>query len=113
MNKGSKSRKAREKVPAPCPFEISYTSGRSVAEQQRRKSRKRKRDNQDDDEPVQVQTFPFAATGSCQTHDTMDLYYTITSGKEWQDMTRYNSFIRKYPMRSRPLLNCERAMANS
>jgi hypothetical protein len=96
MSNRKRSRSVGEENRAECPFTITYANNPSRAEQERHKNKKRKRDGQDDDKRVQIQISPFSPTGSFKTHDTMDLYYTVEPGKRWQDMTRYNSFVRKY-----------------
>ncbi|EXK26396.1 hypothetical protein FOMG_17010 [Fusarium oxysporum f. sp. melonis 26406] len=93
MGNRKRSRSVGEENRAYCPFTISYATGLSPAAQERHKNKKRKRDGQDDDKRVQIQISPFSPTGSFETHDTMDLYYTVEPGKRWQDMTRYNSFV--------------------
>lgn len=98
MSNRKRSRSVGEENRAECPFTITYANNPSRAEQERHKNKKRKRDGQDDDKRVQIQISPFSPTGSFKTHDTMDLYYTVEPGKRWQDMTRYNSFVRKYLM---------------
>jgi hypothetical protein len=86
-----------------CPFTISYATGPSRADQERHKNKKQKCEHQDDDKRVQLQISPFSPTGRFKTHDTMDLHYMVEPRKQWQDMTRYNSFVREYPMKSRLL----------
>jgi hypothetical protein len=98
MSNRKRSRSVGEENRAECPFTISYAPDPSRADQERHKNKKRKRDGQDDDKRVQIEISPFSPTGSFKTHDTMDQYYTVEPGKRWQDMTRYNSFVRKYPM---------------
>ncbi len=44
---------------------------------------------------INLQISPFAPCGKFKTHETMDLYYQVGPAKEWTDLTRYNSFIRK------------------
>ncbi|PNP56429.1 hypothetical protein FNYG_15348 [Fusarium nygamai] len=78
---------------AECPFKIPHVSGPSRTCQKCHESKKRKRDSEDDDKRVQIQISPFSPTGSFETHETMDLYYTVEPSKLWQDMTRYNSFV--------------------
>jgi hypothetical protein len=101
MSNRKRSRSVGEENRAECPFSINYANNPSRAEQERHKNKKRKRDGQDDDKRVQIQISPFSPTGSFKTHDTMDLYYTVEPGKRWQDMTRYNSFVRKYSIEFR------------
>ncbi|GKU13834.1 unnamed protein product, partial [Fusarium langsethiae] len=93
MSNRKKSRSFGEENRAKCPFTVSYATGPSATQQERHKNKKRKRDGQDDDKRVQLQISPFSPTGSFKTHDTMDLYYTVEPGKQWHDMTRYNSFV--------------------
>ncbi|OBS16533.1 hypothetical protein FPOA_12852 [Fusarium poae] len=93
MSNRKKSRSFGEENRAKCPFTISYAIGLSATQQERHKNKKRKRNGQDDDKRVQLQISPFSPTGSFKTHDTMDLYYTVEPGKQWHDMTRYNSFV--------------------
>lgn len=101
MSNRKRSRSIAEENRAECPFTISYANGPSRAEQERHKNKKRKRgEGQDDDKRVQIQISPFSPTGRFKTHDTMDLYYTVEPSKRWQDMTRYNSFVRKCPKES-------------
>ncbi|KAL3584887.1 hypothetical protein FPOAC2_14668 [Fusarium poae] len=76
-----------------CPFTISYATGPSRADQERHKNKKQKCEHQDDDKRVQLQISPFSPTGRFKTHDTMDLHYMVEPRKQWQDMTRYNSFV--------------------
>ncbi|SCO78509.1 uncharacterized protein FRV6_02722 [Fusarium oxysporum] len=93
MRNRKRSRSVGEENRAECPFIISYAPNPSRADQERHKNKKRKRNSQDDNKRVQIQISPFSPTGSFETHDTMDLYYTVKPGKRWQDMTRYNSFV--------------------
>ncbi|KAM6513422.1 hypothetical protein FALCPG4_015845 [Fusarium falciforme] len=98
MSNRKRSRSIAEENREEFPFTISYANSLSRAEQERHK--KRKREGQDDDGGVQIQMSPFSPTGTFKTHETMDLYYTVEPGKKWQDMKRYNSFVRKYPRES-------------
>lgn len=101
MSNRKRSRSVGEENRAECPFTITYATGPAATQADRQKNKKRKRDGQDDDKRVQIQISPFSPTGNFKTHENMDLYYTVEPGKRWQDMTRYNSFVRKYPMNSR------------
>jgi hypothetical protein len=86
---------------AKCPFAISYETGHSPAQQKRPKNKKRKYDGQDENNWAQSQISPFKPMGSFKTHQSMDLKYTVEPRERWQKMSRYNSFIREYPMRPR------------
>ncbi|RKK66696.1 hypothetical protein BFJ71_g17888, partial [Fusarium oxysporum] len=88
-----RSRSVGEENRADCPFTISYATGPSRAEQERHKNKKQKCEDQDNDKRVQLQISPFSPTGSFKTHDTMDLHYIVEPRKQWQSMTRYNSFV--------------------
>jgi hypothetical protein len=98
MSNRKRSQSVQEENHAGCPFTIFYAQGPLRADEGRRKDKKRKRDGQDDDKKVQTQISPFSPTGSFKTHDSLDVYYTVEPAKRWQDMTRYNSFVRKYSM---------------
>jgi hypothetical protein len=113
MSSRKRSRSVGEENRADCPFTISYATGPSRAEQERHKNKKQKCEDQDDDKRVQLQISPFSPTGSFKTHDTMDLHYIVEPRKQWQSMTRYNSFVRKYPMKSRLRAYREGLMADS
>ncbi|KAM0361934.1 hypothetical protein ACHAPK_011650 [Fusarium culmorum] len=93
MSNRKRSRPITEDNLAECPFKISYVSEPSCTHQERHNNKKRKRDSQDDNKRVRIQISPFSPTGSFKTHNIMDLYYTVEPGKQWQDMTRYNSFV--------------------
>ncbi|KAJ9419703.1 hypothetical protein FOXG_07017 [Fusarium oxysporum f. sp. lycopersici 4287] len=93
MSSRKRSRSVGEENRADCPFTISYAIGPSRAEQERHKNKKQKCEDQDNDKRVQLQISPFSPTGSFKTHDTMDLHYIVEPRKQWQSMTRYNSFV--------------------
>ncbi|KAI1066994.1 hypothetical protein LB507_011624 [Fusarium sp. FIESC RH6] len=88
-----RSQSVVEENHAYCPFTISYTTGPSRAGQKRHKNKEQTCERQDDDKRLQLQISPFSPTGSFKTHNTMDLHYVVEPWKQWQDMTRYNSFV--------------------
>ena len=45
---------------------------------------------------INLQISPFVPCGKFKTRETMDLYYQVDSAKEWTDLKRYNSFVRKF-----------------
>lgn len=93
MSSRKRSRSVVEENRAECPFTVTYPSAR--AEQEKPKTKKRKRDGSDEEKKPQFQISPFSPTGGFKTHETMDLHYTVEPRKRWQDMTRYNSFVRE------------------
>jgi hypothetical protein len=96
MSNRKRSQSVQEKKHAGCPFTITYAPSPSRADEGRRNNKKRKRNDQDDDKKFQIQISPFSPTGSFKAHDSLDVYYTVEPANQWQNMTRYNSFVRKY-----------------
>ena len=66
-----------------------------------KKQKKKRRLTENDEEDgttqrINLQMSPFAPCGKFKTHETMNLYYQVDPAKKWTDMTKYNSFIRKF-----------------
>lgn len=81
---------------AECPFSIKIVDPK---DKDQKKKKRRRTDGGDDDgdgQKVNLQMSPFAPCGKFKTYETMDLHYTVEPQKKWTDMTRYNSFVRKY-----------------
>jgi hypothetical protein len=98
MSNRKRSWSVQEKTHAGCPFTITFAPGPSDADKGRRNNKKRKHNDQDDDKKFQIENSPFSPTGNFKAHDSLDVYYTVEPAKRWKDMTRYNSFVRKYSM---------------
>lgn len=77
---------------AECPFTVVYVS----AQDKDKKPGKRRRQSPDGEEKPLQQLSPFTPTGRFKTHENMDLYYKVEPYKAWMEMTRYNSFVRKW-----------------
>lgn len=87
---------------AECPFSIKIVDPKD--KEQKKKKRRRTDGGEDDDvnTKINLQMSPFAPSGKFKTHETMDLHYQVEPAKKWTDMTRYNSFVRKYQLSSSP-----------
>jgi hypothetical protein len=81
---------------AECPFSIKIVDPKD--REQKKKKRRRTENGEEDDtnQRINVQLSPFAPCGKFKTHETMDLHYQVDPAKRWTDMTRYNSFVRKW-----------------
>lgn len=96
-----RSRNEADESRAECPFKIKLVDPR----EKEPKSKKRRKQVEppppaaEDDETKKnlTQLSPFAPTGKFRTHDTMDVHYQIEPARQWSEMTRYNSFVRKWP----------------
>jgi hypothetical protein len=95
---------------AECPFSIKIVDPKD--KEQKKKKRRRTENGEDEDasQKINIQMSPFAPCGKFKTHETMDLYYQVDPAKRWTDMTRYNSFVRKFtPL----LLSCARRLRST
>jgi hypothetical protein len=77
---------------AECPFSISYNTGE---DKDKKNKRRRPVPEEEEKQKVFYQISPFTPSGKFKTHETMDLHYKVEPYKAWQEMTRYNSFVRK------------------
>jgi hypothetical protein len=84
---------------ADCPFTVTVVSEPERSERDGPKSKKRKHDKSDEDtnKKVQTQNAVFHPEGKFRTSQSLKLYYAVEPRKQWLDMTRYNSFVRKLP----------------
>lgn len=84
---------------ADCPFTVTVVSEpeRNDRDGSGPKSKKRKHDKSDEDanKKVQTQNAVFHPEGKFKTNQSLKLYYAVDPRKQWLDMTRYNSFVRK------------------
>jgi hypothetical protein len=77
---------------AECPFSV-------ILEPEAKKSASKKRKREEEIEPpkkIYNQLSPFSPSGKFKTHETLDVSYTVEPSAKWQEMTRYNSFVRKW-----------------
>lgn len=86
---------------AECPFTIRLVDPK---ERELKKKRRRKDEEEDPNPKIPVQMSPFAPTGKFKTHETMDIHFMVDPFKRWSEMTRYNSFVRMWPLPS--LMSC-------
>jgi hypothetical protein len=80
---------------AECPFTVKTTDHK---EKDRKKKKRPRTETGEEGEGAQrahLQMSPFAPSGKFKTHETMDIYYRVEPPKQWTDMTRYNSFVRR------------------
>jgi hypothetical protein len=102
------SRKRPRSEPDPnraeCPFTVTAASDEA---KDQKKLKKRKRGQAEDDDVLGktfTQLSPFSPAGKFiapsgrPRHETMDLKYSVEPYKKWQEMTRYNSFVRMYTL---------------
>ena len=87
---------------AECPFSVKIVDPKDK-EQKKKKKRRRTDGGEDEDtsQRINLQLSPFSPSGKFKTNQSMDLHYQVDPPKKWTDMTRYNSFVRKFP----PLLS--------
>jgi hypothetical protein len=83
---------------AECPYTVKVVDPKD--KEQKKKKRRRTGGGADDDaeQKTLLQMSPFAPSGKFKTHETMDLHYRVDPAKSWTDMTRYNSFVRKFSL---------------
>ncbi|KAM0294463.1 hypothetical protein ACHAPM_011202 [Fusarium culmorum] len=93
MSNRKRWRSGQEKTYAGCPFTITFAPGPSGADEGRRNNKKRKHNDQDVDKKFQIQISPFSPTGSFKAHHSLDMYYIVEPANQWQNMSRYNSFV--------------------
>ncbi|KAF4970243.1 hypothetical protein FSARC_2682 [Fusarium sarcochroum] len=93
MSNRKRSRSVQETTHASCPFTITFAPGPSSADEGHRNNKKRKYNDQDVEKKFQIQISPFSPTGSFKAHHSLDVYYTVEPASQWQNMTRYNSFV--------------------
>lgn len=91
-----------EESRAECPFTIKVVDPKDKEQKKKKRRRTETGDEEDTAQRVNLQLSPFAPCGKFKTHESMDLYYQVDPAKRWTDMTRYNSFVRKFD--SSPLL---------
>lgn len=82
---------------AECPFSVRIVDPKDK-EQKKNKKRRRTEGGEDDDveKKSNLQLSPFSPSGKFKTYGTMDVHYQVDPAKKWTDMTRYNSFVRKF-----------------
>lgn len=84
-------RRGVEEIHADCPFTV-------MIDKEPTKGRKKGPKRRGSAEPQFYQQLsPFTPAGRFKTTETLDLNYSVEPSAEWQEMTRYNSFIRKWP----------------
>jgi hypothetical protein len=82
---------------AECPFEARLITDPSEKDQKKTKKRRRTDGGEaQESAKVSLQPSPFAPSGKFKTHETLDAHYKVEPAKRWADMTRYNSFVRKF-----------------
>ena len=86
-------RREVEENRADCPFTVTIETDFSKKAPKRRKSAK---DLAEPPRKVYHQLSPFSPVGSFRTHEPLDLDYAVEPSAKWQEMTRYNSFVRKW-----------------
>ena len=92
---GSARKRPRPEVEenrADCPFTVTIES------EFNKKAPKRRKSGKDAPEPprkIYRQLSPFSPIGRFKTHETLDIDYAVEPSAKWQEMTRYNSFVRK------------------
>lgn len=88
-----------EENKAECPFSITYAEPDTKAQKKSKKRRKQEPD-EDDAKKSSKQLSPFSPSGDFNgksANDVLDLEYNVVPQKKWLEMTRYNSFVRKFP----------------
>jgi hypothetical protein len=86
---------------AECPFSIKLIDPRDKERDNKKIKKRRRTENGGGEEEdialkVNLQLSPFAPAGKFKTFETMDVHYQVEPAKKWTDMTRYNSFVRKF-----------------
>lgn len=100
----SKKRRATESEDdknSHCPFQATIIKvGDNL--KPKKKSAKRLRQEPEQETKVFRQLSPFAQGGKFldRTYPNLDVDYRVTPSSKWTDMTRYNSFVRKFYSRS-------------
>jgi hypothetical protein len=92
---GSARKRPRREVEenrADCPFTVTIESEFSKKPTKRRKSGK---DLAEPQRKVYHQLSPFSPIGKFKSYETLDIDYAVEPSAKWQEMTRYNSFVRK------------------
>ncbi len=81
---------------AECPFTIKIVDPKD--KDQKKKKRRRTEGGEEDDSarPINMQLSPFAPSGRFKSYETLNVHYQVEPAKKWTDMTRYNSFVRKF-----------------
>ena len=76
------------------PFTIKIADPKD----EKKKKRRRTENGEEDDttQKINRQLSPFAPCGKFKTRETMDLFYRVHPAEKWTEMTRYNSFVRKF-----------------
>lgn len=93
---GSARKRPRREVEenrADCPFTVTIESEFSKKATKRRKSGRG--DTAEPPRKIYHQLSPFSPVGKFKTHETLDIDYAVEPSAKWQEMTRYNSFVRK------------------
>jgi len=83
---------------AECPFTIKIVDPKDKEQKKKKRRRTENGDEEDTAQRINLQMSPFAPSGKFKTHETMDLFYQVDPPKRWTDMTRYNSFVRKFKL---------------
>lgn len=60
------------------------------------KRRKSAANGEEDTKKPFFQLSPFEPAGKFRTRESMDIHYHLEPRKKWTEMTRYNSFVRKF-----------------
>ncbi len=92
---GKRPRDEPEDNRAEHPFTIKIVE----PEDKEQKTKPRRTENGEEDsitQRINLQASPFVPCGKFKTHETMDLYYQVDPAKEWTNLKRYNSFVRKF-----------------
>lgn len=86
-----------EESQAECPFSVIHPDPN-----EKEKKAKRRRQESEGDHPqpkILLQASPFSPMGKFKDpNNTMDRHYQVQPYQKWMDMTRYNSFVRRYPL---------------
>jgi hypothetical protein len=86
---------------AECPFTVKNVDPK---DKERKKKKRGRTENVEEStaQRINQQMSLFKPCGKFKTHKAMDLYYQVDPAKRWTDMTRYNSFVRKFNPRHLP-----------
>ena len=78
---------------AECPFTAAIVNSKD--RDHKKKKRKRSGDAAEEEEKIPFQPSVFSPTGKFKTYDTLDVHWRVDPARRWNEMTRYNSFVRK------------------
>src|SRR5690348_108632 len=81
---------------AECPFAVHLVDPRDKGQKGRKRRKKGEGEEDDGRKKILQQLSPFSPSGKLKTFETMDVHYMVEPAKKWSDMTRYNSFVRKF-----------------